>query len=302
MKVGLIGLGRMGYHMALQLAEKGIRVIAYDIDKRSRGKINEERNNSIHVESKCAMVVSSLSSPRIILISVPAGKTVDDIIRQIKPKLKKDDVVADCGNSLYHDSQRRYKELKLEGIAYLDVGMSGGLYGARHGASIMVSGDFQHFETARPVLEHLACQNGLHYVGSSGRAHRAKMIHNGIEYGIMQAIAEGVELLRMDKSTDLEAVIESWCNGSILSSALINYAAQALNDHELMEKIDGFIGGGVTGAWALEEAELYDVDFSTLRNALVHRYKSKRNRKRFAYKLVAAIRNKFGGHEIVEHE
>ena len=302
MKTGLIGLGRMGYRMALQLAEKGIGVIAYDIDKRSMNKLKEERNKNIYVGYNISNVVSSLSSPRIILISVPAGAAVDKIIRQVKPKLKKDDILADCGNSLYLDSQRRYKELKLDGIAYLDVGMSGGLYGARHGASIIVSGDFQHFETARPILEQLACQNGLRYVGSSGRAHRAKMIHNGIEYGAMQAIAEGVELLRMDKSTNLEAVIEAWCNGSIISSTLINYAAQALKDHELMEKIDGVIGGGETGEWALKEAELYNVDFSTLKNALVHRCKSKKNRKRFAYKLIAAIRNKFGGHEIVKYE
>ena len=232
---------------------------------------------------------------------VTAGNPVDSVIGQILPYLKPNDIVVDGGNSFYKDSVRRYNYLKNKKINFLDIGTSGGLSGARNGACLTIGGDKKIFRKIENVCKAASVKGGYAYVGPSGAGHFVKMVHNGIEYSLLQAYGEGFELLFKGpyKNLDFQKISKTWKNGSIIRSYLIELAEIAFKKDSKLDKIEGIVGGGETGGWTVETAKEFGVDVSTIKLALEERKKSQ-SKPRFAGKVVAALRNVFGGHEILK--
>ena len=298
MKLGFIGLGRMGFNMVLNLKDHKIDVVAYN---RSPEPLNEIKKKKVAVAYSISELMKQLPNQKIIWIMVTAGKPVDEVIKEILPYLKQNDIVIDGGNSFYKDSIRRYKYLKNKNINFLDIGTSGGLSGARHGACLTIGGDKNIFKKIEPICKSVSVKNGYAYVGTSGAGHFVKMVHNGIEYALLQSYGEGFELLFKGpyKNLELEKISETWKNGSIIRSYLIELAEQAFKKDSKLNKIQGIIGGGETGEWAVKTAKEFNVDVRTIKLALEARKKSRKH-PRFAGKVVAALRNEFGGHEVVK--
>src|SRR3989344_7655968 len=232
---------------------------------------------------------------------VTAGKPVDAVIKELLPYLKQNDIIIDGGNSFYKDSIRRYKFLKNKRIYFLDIGTSGGLSGARRGACLTIGGDKKIFRKIEPVCKAVSAKNGYAYVGNAGAGHFVKMVHNGIEYALLQAYGEGFELLFKGpyKNLDFQKISKTWKNGSIIRSYLIELAEQAFKKDSKLNKIEGVVGGGETGQWTVDTANEFNVDVGTIKLALEERKKSQSS-PRFAGKVVAALRNEFGGHEILK--
>lgn len=299
MKIGFIGLGRMGFNMVLNLKEHKIDVVAYNRHPEPARKIKKK---GISVAFSIEELVSKLPKQKIIWIMVTAGKPVDAVIDEILPYLNANDVIIDGGNSFYKDSIRRNKKLKSKKIHFIDIGTSGGLSGARYGASLMIGGDKKIFKKIEPICRAVSAKNGYAYVGSAGAGHFVKMVHNGIEYAWLQAAGEGFELLSKGhyKNLDLRKISETWKNGSIIQSKMMEWAEDAFKKDAKLSKIQGIVGGGETGEWALKTAKEHKVEFETLSLALKSRKKS-RKEPRFAGKVVAALRNEFGGHKVVRN-
>jgi 6-phosphogluconate dehydrogenase len=298
MKIGFIGLGRMGENMVLNLANKGHKLV---VTNRSQGpvrKLNGKKNIEGVYELK--NLCKRLGRNKIIFMMVPQGKPIDIILKVLKPELEKGDVIIDGGNSYYEDSIKRYKELRKIGVSFIDMGTSGGLEGAKNGASLMIGGDKKAFKKIEKVLRDLAQKDGYAYLGESGSGHFVKMIHNGIEYGILEAYAEGFEVLEKGRyKLDYEAISRVWNNGSVIRSWLIELAEQAFRKNPKLKHVHGIIGGGTTGKWAFETAKKEKVEFNTLKHALIRRKDSKKKQS-FGTKFIAEMRNRFGGHEIEE--
>lgn len=338
MKLGFIGLGRMGREMVLHFLERGVDVVVYN---RSREKtdslVKEYTVYSIqytgHLTASYSIkeFVSKLEKPRIIWLMVEHGKPVDEMIEQLVGnypkvsieihlrgeldrtplvKLTAGDIIIDGGNSFYKDSIRRYNFLKKKGIHFLDVGTSGGLSGARNGVCVMVGGDKEIFERLKPLFENLATKNGVAYFGSSGAGHFVKMVHNGVEYGMLQAIGEGFEILskgmpvtkpfarrRLAKPIDLRLVAENWSHGSVVRGWLMELLERALKADPKLKGIKGVIGGGSTGEWTVKTAKELKVEVPVIKKSLEARKKSFA-KPTFSGKVVAALRYQFGGHAI----
>lgn len=297
MKLGFIGLGRMGFNIALNLHSKKIGIVAYN---RSPEPLNEIKKHSIKTAFSIKELISKLPEQKIIWLMVTAGKPVDAVIRELLPYLKKYDIVIDGGNSFYKDSIRRYDYLKNKGINFIDIGTSGGLEGARYGACLTVGGDKKIFKKIEPICKAVSAKNGYAYVGSAGAGHFVKMVHNGIEYALLQAYGDGFELLHKGhyKALDLREISETWRNGSVIRSWLVELAENAFRKDPKLSRIEGIIGGGETGKWAVNTAKEFKVPFESVKLALKLRYKS-RKKPAFAGKVIAALRNEFGGHEVV---
>ncbi|MAG38239.1 6-phosphogluconate dehydrogenase (decarboxylating) [Candidatus Pacearchaeota archaeon] len=295
MKIGFIGLGKMGENMVLNLASKGHKLV---VSNRSPEPIKKLSKKNVTAVYELKDMCSKLGGNKIIFIMVPEGKPVDSVLSVLKSDLSKGDIVVDGGNSYYEDSIRRYGELRKLGVSFMDLGVSGGLEGARHGASLMIGGDKSAFKKVEPIFRDLAEKDGYAYLGKSGAGHFVKIIHNGIEYGILEAYAEGFEVL--DKSNydlDYEAVSRVWKNGSVIRSWLIELAEKAFKKTDRLRKVPGVVGGGKTGMWAAKIAKKEGVEFVTLKHALSRRRESKKKQS-FGTKFIATMRNMFGGHMI----
>lgn len=295
MRVGFVGLGRMGSNIVFNLLEKKFEVVVWN---RSRAPVEKAEARGAIGSDSIEDLCRRLTPPRIVWILVPAGDVVDEMIARVRPNLSKGDIVVDGGNSYYKDSMRRYEDLKSDGIHFLDVGTSGGLEGARNGACLTIGGDREVFEAVEPALKAMAIEGGYLHVGPSGSGHYTKIVHNGMEYAILQSYGEGFEALRNSPyELDLAAIAKVWMNGSVIRSWLLELAGKAMEKDPELEKITQEIGGGQTGRWAIDQAWDSNSPFSLISLAFSMRIHT-RLKESFAGKVVAATRNEFGGHEV----
>ncbi len=297
MEIGFAGLGRMGKNMAIRALRDGHKVIAYNRSPEPREEV--AKHGAIPVTS-LKELAEKLQHPKAIWIMMPHTIT-DDVIKELLPHLKEGDIIIDGGNSFFKDSQRRYNELKAKGIRFLDIGTSGGIVAAERGYCMMVGGDKDAYEHIEPLLKSLAILDGYLYVSEAGSGHFVKMVHNAIEYGMMQSIGEGFNLMENGpyKDLDLARVAKLWNNGSIISSFLVEMTQNALEEDKKLEKIEGFVEDSGEGKWAIQTALEHSVPVETISQALFARYNS-RKLGTFAHKILAAQRNKFGGHAVKE--
>lgn len=295
MQIGLIGLGKMGYNLALNCKSKGHQVVAFDVNKSALEKIAAE---GISTAPSIADLTSSLQGRRIIWIMVPAGNIVDVIIGNLKNYLKADDIIIDGGNSHYKDTLARARDLEKQGIHLLDCGTSGGIDGALNGVCVMIGGKKEVFDICEPIFKSISVPNGFLYCGKSGSGHFTKMIHNGIEYGMMQSIAEGLEVLhKYDSEVNLAAVSKVWNHGSVVRSWLMELTQHALEKDKNLESIKGIMHSSGEGKWTVETALELGVPTPVITMSLLTRYRSQQD-DTFAGKVVAALRNEFGGHAV----
>jgi 6-phosphogluconate dehydrogenase len=298
MELGMIGLGRMGGGMVQRLLQGGHRVVAHD----SRPEAVEARVRQGAVgASSIPHLVSLLKPPRAVWVMVPAGEATESAIGALAEVFSLGDIVVDGGNSHYKDSVRRAAALSKRGLLFLDVGTSGGVWGLKDGYSLMVGGDRQAFRRLEPVFRTLApaADKGYGYVGSTGAGHFVKMVHNAIEYGLMQAYAEGFELLqaKQEFSLDLAQVAETWRHGSVVRSWLLDLAAAALREDPRLDGIQAYVEDSGEGRWAVQEATELGVPTPVIALSLQARFRS-RQEQPFGVRLLAALRNQFGGHPV----
>lgn len=294
MRVGLIGLGRMGHSLALNLLDNKISVVAFDNNTERVDTFIIEGGEGVH---SLEDLVAKLDPPRVLMLMIPAGHPVDETLKELSPLLEQEDAIIDGGNSFYKDSQLRFEMLKKRGIHFLDQGTSGGISGARNGACLMVGGDRNIFERYEQLFEAIATKDGYGYMGSSGAGHFVKMVHNGIEYCILEAFGEGFETLSKEKfDLDYEKVSKVWSNGSVIRSWISELAQEAFEKDPELSKWSGKIGGGETGNWSLQVAKKLGVDFKLLQYSLQKRMDSMENPS-FGTKVVSALRYGFGQHE-----
>jgi 6-phosphogluconate dehydrogenase len=297
-KLGFIGLGRMGRGMVLRLLAAGHQVVGY---ARTRQTVDEIKLAGAGGAYSLAELCESLPRPRLVWLMVPAGDTIDKLLwgePGLLSQLDCGDIIVDGGNSHYRDSMRRAAKLEQQGINFLDAGTSGGLEGAASGVCLMLGGDPDVFRQVEPVFKSIACKDGYRLVGASGAGHFAKMVHNGIEYGLLQVLGEGFWLLEDSEfNFDLAAVADLWSHGSVIRSWLIELAARALANRDQFDQVGAAVGGGATGQWAIEEARARGVPMPLINLAHVERLAS-RQRESFSHRLVAALRWEFGGHEV----
>ena len=297
-KIGLIGLGRMGYNLALNMLDHNTIVFAYD------KVINDEvkQNKQLQLLPSLKDLVNALPKPRILWLMVPAGEITDAVIEELTNYIDKDDILIDGGNSNYNDTLRRYAELKEKQINFIDCGTSGGTEGARHGASLMVGGEEKIVKSIEWLFKELATENGYAYMGKPGSGHFVKMVHNGIEYGMMQAIGEGFELLnKSDFDLDYKEVSKVWAHGSIIQGLLMDTAYSAFKKDEKLDNIIGKVDDSGEGQWTIEAALKYKASIPVIANSLFSRYKS-RDEERFSEKIVAAMRFEFGQHKVYKKQ
>lgn len=296
MHIGIIGLGKMGYNLALNLRNHGHLVVAYDRSAELTAKISEEKG--IQTGHSLADVASGLAPRRVLWLMVPAGNIVDEVMDQLLPELTAGDIIIDGGNSNFNDSVRRYRELKKKNIDFLDCGTSGGTSGALHGACTMIGGDPAVYEYCKPIFDDISLPGGTLYVGAPGAGHFTKMVHNGIEYGMMQAIAEGFEVLeKSNYDIDFQKVATLWNHGSVVRSWLMELTANAFSKDPHLDTIRGVMHSSGEGKWTLETALDLGVPTPVIALSLLMRYRSQQD-DTFAGKVVAALRNEFGGHAV----
>ncbi len=295
MEIGLIGLGKMGYNLALNFKSNSHQVVAFDVNRSARDKIASE---GITAVPSIGDLTSSLQGKRVIWIMVPAGNVVDVILGNIKNYLKPDDIIIDGGNSHYKDTLLRARDLEKLGIHFLDCGTSGGVNGALHGVCTMIGGKKEVFDYCEPLFKSISVSNGYLYCGKSGSGHFTKMIHNGIEYGMMQSIAEGLEVLhKYDSEVNLAAVSKVWNHGSVVRSWLMELTQHALEKDENLQSITGVMHSSGEGKWTVETALELGVPTPVITMSLLTRYRSQQD-DTFSGKVVAALRNEFGGHAV----
>ncbi len=298
MELGMVGLGRMGANMAERIIRGGHRVIGFDPGLAAR---QAAQAKGIVPAASLAELVAALPVPRAVWLMVPAGKVVDDTIAQLLPLLAPGDLVVDGGNSYYKDSQRRSRELAGHGIAYIDCGTSGGVWGLKEGYSLMIGGDEAAVARLAPVFTALAPapDRGWGRVGPSGAGHFTKMVHNGIEYGMMQAYAEGFALMERKEefALDLHQVADIWRDGSVVRSWLLDLTADALGRDARLSSVAPFVEDSGEGRWTVAEAIDLDVSAPVITLSLLERLRS-RDKDSFTDKLLATMRNEFGGHAL----
>ena len=302
MKLGMVGLGKMGANMTARLLAAGHRLVVQDrnpVVVRTSVELGALGSESL------SDLVSKLEPPRAIWVMVPAGEPTESVIEELSRLMERGDIVVDGGNSNYKDSMRRAARLEERGIAFVDVGTSGGVWGLAEGYSLMVGGEKESVDRLRPVLESLAPapDQGWGRVGRAGAGHFVKMVHNGIEYGMMQAYAEGFEILRRkeDFALDLHQVAEIWRRGSVVRSWLLDLTARALDENPDLEGIPGFVADSGEGRWTVAEAIELDIPAPVITASLMMRFVS-RQEESYGAKLLAALRNQFGGHPVKRSE
>lgn len=294
MKVGLVGLGKMGFNLGQNLLDHGHEVVAFDLNAPA---VEEMKAKGAKGAVTLTELVQQLETPRIIWIMVP-HQVVDSVIAELTPQLSKGDIVIEAGNSHYKESIRRYEELKEHGIHFMDAGTSGGMEGARNGACYMVGGDPEAWEVVELIFRETAVESGFLYAGKAGSGHFLKMVHNGIEYGMMAAIGEGFEVLEKSEfDYNFEEVARVWNHGSVIRSWLMELVERAFSKDAKLDEIKGIMHSSGEGRWTLETA--FDLQAATpvIAMALLMRYRSLET-DTFTGKVVAALRNEFGGHAV----
>ncbi|MBI1792758.1 MAG: decarboxylating 6-phosphogluconate dehydrogenase [Chloroflexi bacterium] len=298
MELAMIGLGKMGLNMATRLVRGGHRVVGF---ARSEESIQDAIENGAQGAHSLEEVVKLLKAPRTVWVMVPSGQATDETIEKLSALLSKGDVVIDGGNSNYKDTIRRAALLESKGIDFLDSGTSGGVWGLSEGYSLMIGGEAEVVEKMRPIFETLAPgkDQGWGHVGPHGAGHFVKMIHNGIEYGMMQAFAEGFNIMKAKKEfgLDLAKISEIWRYGSVVRSWLLDLTARALKEDPSLTNIEPWVADSGEGRWTVAEAIDHDVPAPIITLALQMRFVS-RDRENYAARLLAAMRNQFGGHAV----
>ena len=296
MKLAMIGLGRMGGNMVQRLLEGGHEVVVYD---RSDDAVKASVGKGARAAKDLGDLVSQLESPRVIWIMVPAGQPVEDTIAQLEPRLAKGDILIDGGNSNFKDSIRRAEMLAPKGLEFVDAGTSGGIWGLTVGYCLMVGASPGAYATCEPIFRTLAPKDGCAHVGPPGAGHYVKMVHNGIEYGMLQAYAEGYEILHASKhfELDLAQISALWNKGSVVRSWLNELAADAFAKDGDLKDIKGFVADSGEGRWTVQEAIDLDVPAPVITLSLQARFVSRQDES-FSAKVIAALRNEFGGHAV----
>lgn len=295
MEIGFIGLGKMGLNMVTRLQRAGHRVVAYD---RSAAALAQAAAAGCVSATSLADLVQKLAAPRAVWIMVPSGAPTEETVQAVAALLQPRDIVIDGGNTRFSDDVRRAKDLTPKGLHYIDVGTSGGIWGLQNGYCLMVGGEQEPVVRLTPVFQALAPPNGWAHVGAVGAGHYVKMVHNGIEYSMMQGYAEGFELMaKSDYRLDLARIADLWMQGSVVRSWLLELAAGALKDDPRLEGLKGYVQDSGEGRWMIADAIEKDVPVPTLTAALFTRFRS-RQAESFAEKMLAALRNAFGGHAV----
>jgi 6-phosphogluconate dehydrogenase len=295
MELGMIGLGRMGANMTERLVLGGHRVVSYDRNPEAIQNVVDKGAVGAH---SLADFVNQLSLPRVIWLMVPSGDPVDQTIEQLRAILAKGDVIVDGGNSNYKDSIRRAEKLREQGLYFVDAGTSGGIWGLKVGYCMMVGGDKEIVERLVPIFQTLAPKDGYLHAGPSGAGHFVKMIHNGVEYGMMQAYGEGFELLKASQfDLDLGKIAHLWNQGSVVRSWLLELCENAFAKDPHLSSVKGYVEDSGEGRWTVEEAIDRSVPAPVLTLSLFARFAS-RQEDSFAAKVTAALRNEFGGHAV----
>ncbi|UFT98593.1 decarboxylating 6-phosphogluconate dehydrogenase [Radiobacillus kanasensis] len=295
MKIGLIGLGKMGFQIGLHLLDKGHEVKAFDVNEEAREKFGRESGAKFDSIDE---MLSQLPSPKVVWVMVPAGDITTNVLNELSGKLSAEDIVIDAGNTNYKHTLKHIDLLKEKGIHLLDVGTSGGVSGARYGACFMVGGEQEVFQPLEPVFKELAVENGYLYTGKGGSGHFLKMVHNGIEYGMMAAIGEGFEVLEKSPfDYEYEDVARVWNHGSVIRSWLMELMQEAFKKDEHLDNIRGVMHSSGEGKWTVESALDFEVPTPVIALSLMMRYRSQEN-DTFTGKVVAALRHEFGGHAV----
>ncbi|MBF7083954.1 decarboxylating 6-phosphogluconate dehydrogenase [Desulfallas sp. Bu1-1] len=295
MQIGLIGLGKMGFNLALNMKDHGHQVVGYN---RSPEAVQRAEAEGITGAYGIEDLVNKLQPRRVVWLMVPAGSPVDENIEKLVLLLEARDIIIDGGNSNYKDTLRRYKMLKEKGIDFVDVGTSGGIEGARSGACAMVGAEEEVFKYLEPLFKDICVDRGYLHTGPSGSGHFVKMVHNGVEYGMMQAIGEGFEVLQKSRfNFNLREIARVWNHGSVIRSWLIELAEKAFADDPNLNRIKGVIHSSGEGLWTVQEALELKVPVPVIAQSLYTRYRSEQEDS-FSGKVVAALRNQFGGHAV----
>jgi 6-phosphogluconate dehydrogenase len=295
MELGFVGLGKMGMNMVIRLRRDQHRVVVYD---RSNDLIHQAEGHGCVGSTSLADLVSKLSAPRAVWIMVPSGAPTEETVQAVAALLKPGDTIIDGGNTRFHDDVRRAAALKPQGIHYVDAGTSGGIWGLKVGYCLMVGGEEAAVQRLAPLFKTLAPDNGWAHVGAVGAGHYVKMVHNGIEYSMMQGYAEGFELMsKSEYKLDLGRVADLWMHGSVVRSWLLELAVGALKQDPKLDQLKGYVQDSGEGRWMIADAIEKDVPVPTLTTALFTRFRS-RQEQSFAEKMLAALRNAFGGHAV----
>jgi 6-phosphogluconate dehydrogenase len=298
MELGLIGLGKMGYNMAERLRLAGHKVVGYDTSADVVKKF--AATGSVGANSLAEMA-SKLSAPRAVWIMVPAGDPVDETIAKLLPAMQKGDTFIDGGNSYYKDSMRRAADLKAKGFNFVDAGTSGGVWGLKEGYSLMVGGDDEVVNRLTPIFEALAPakDKGWGHVGPAGAGHFVKMVHNGIEYGMMQSYAEGFSIMKQKDgmNLDLTQIAKIWQFGSVVRSWLLDLTADALEKNPTLSGLEAYVADSGEGRWTVKEAIDLNVSAPIITESLIRRIRS-REENNFSDRMLAVMRNEFGGHAV----
>lgn len=297
MKYALIGLGKMGQALAYRALQAGHEIIGFDIDA----------DNCKYAAELGVQIVSSIADfahkdIHLFWLLVPQGNIIDEVIKQLLPIMKPDDIIIDGGNSKFTDSIRRAQELALHNIFFIDCGTSGGVHGKENGFCLMVGGDQKAYETIEPLLQSVATPNGCAYVGPSGAGHYVKMVHNGIEYALLQAYAEGFHLLKEGEFKfahfDLEKIASLWNHGSVIRSWILQLIENIMKEDQNLDTISGNIASTGMGQWTVEAAHKSDIPVFVIEESLKVREWSEKTGGNYATKIVAMLRNQFGGHKV----
>jgi 6-phosphogluconate dehydrogenase len=294
-QIGMVGLGRMGANMAERLTRGGHEVVVFDVNPEA---VQRVAAGGAKGASGLPELVAKLPAPRTIWMMVPAGAPVDSTIDTLLPHLQGDDILIDGGNSRWTDSIARSRRVSAAGVHYLDAGTSGGIWGLQVGYCLMVGGARAAFDRVEPVFKALAPDDGYLYVGPSGSGHYVKMIHNGIEYAMLEAYAEGFDIMHAsDYQLDLAAIAELWNHGSVVRSWLLELAAAAFKENPDLEGIRGYVEDSGEGRWTVAEAIDKSIPAPTIALSLLNRFRS-REQESFGDKVIAALRREFGGHAV----
>ncbi len=298
MEIGIVGLGRMGMNMARRLIRAGHKVTVFN---RTAQKVTDMVKEGAVGSDSLLDFINKLKSPRIIWLMLPEGSVLEDHINQLSRELSMGDIVIDGGNSFFKDDLRRFELFKAKGIHFMDAGVSGGMWGLKNGYCTMVGGEEKIFKTIEPILQDLSPKDGYLYCGPSGAGHFLKMVHNGIEYGMMQAYGEGFEILKASPyQVDFQKVAHLWNQGSVVRSWLLELAEEAFKESPGLAGISGYVEDSGEGRWTVQQAVEYGVAAPVITASLYQRFLS-RQKDAFSNKVLSALRNKFGGHALFKN-